>query len=91
LASISQSRVLSSNVLFPYAYQQAGKIEQYICMIEEGGQVLLADSGLSMLFWKWAVFTSQYLHNQLPTFTLASTVAQKTAQVFTCFGEITSV
>ena len=43
----------------PYAHQQAGKIEQYICTIEEGGQVLLADSGLPMLFWGWAVLTSQ--------------------------------
>jgi hypothetical protein len=42
----------------PYAHQQAGKIERYIRTIEEGGQVLLADSGLQMLFWGWAVFMS---------------------------------
>ena len=58
----------------PYAHQQAGKIEQYICTIEEGGQVLLADSGLSMSFWGWAVLTSQYLCNHLPTSTLPPNV-----------------
>ena len=55
----------------PYAHQQAGKIERYVHMIEEGGQVLLADSGLPMSFWGWAVLTSQYLHNRLSTSTLA--------------------
>ena len=55
----------------PYAHQQAGKIERYVCTIEEGGQVLLADSGLPMSFWGWAVLTSQYLCNRLPTSTLA--------------------
>jgi hypothetical protein len=54
----------------PYAHQQAGKIERYIRTIEEGGQTLLADSGLSMSFWGWAVLTSQYLRNRLPTSTL---------------------
>ena len=56
----------------PYAHQQAGKIERYVCTIEEGGQTLLADSGLPMSFWGWAVLTSQYLQNCLPTSTLAS-------------------
>jgi hypothetical protein len=36
--------------------------------------VLLADSGLPMSFWGWAVLTSQYLCNQLPTSTLASNI-----------------
>ena len=53
-----------------YAHQQNGKIERYVRTIEEGGQTLLADSGLSMSFWGWAVLTSQYLRNRLPTSTL---------------------
>lgn len=55
----------------PYAHPQAGKIECYICTIKEGGQILLADLGLSMSFWCDAVLTSQYLWNWLPTSTLA--------------------
>ena len=43
-------------------------------MIEEGGQVLLADSGLSMSFCGWAVLTSQYLCNCLPISTLAPNI-----------------
>ena len=58
----------------PYAHQQAGKIEHYICMIEEGGQILLANLGSSMLFWGWAILMSQYLWNQLPTSTLAPNI-----------------
>ena len=54
----------------PYAHQQNGKIERYVRTIEEGGQTLLADSGLPMNFWGWAVLTSQYLRNRLPTSTL---------------------
>ena len=56
----------------PYAHQQAGKIERYVRTIEEGGQTLLAESGLPMSFWGWAVLTSQYLRNRLPTSTLSS-------------------
>ena len=56
----------------PYAHQQAGKIERYVRTIEEGGQTLLADAGLPMSFWGWAVLTSQYLRNHLPTSTLAN-------------------
>jgi hypothetical protein len=55
-----------------YAHQQAGKIERYVRTIEEGGQTLIADSGLPMTFWGWAVMTSQYLRNRLPTSTLPS-------------------
>src|ERR1700678_954170 len=57
-----------------YAHQQAGKIERYVRTIEEGGQALIADSGLPMSFWGWAVLTSQYLCNRLPTSTLALNV-----------------
>jgi hypothetical protein len=53
-----------------YAHQQAGKIERYMRTIEEGDQTLIADSGLPMSFWDWAVMTSQYLLNCLPTLTL---------------------
>jgi hypothetical protein len=53
-----------------YAHQQAGKIERYVRTIEERGQTLIADSGLPMSFWGWAVLTSQYLRNRLPTSTL---------------------
>lgn len=54
----------------PYAHQQNGKSERYIRTIEEGGQTLLADSGLPMSFWLDAVLTRQYLINRLPTSTL---------------------
>jgi hypothetical protein len=55
----------------PFAHPQAGKIECYVHTIEEGGQTLLVDSGLSMSFWCDAVLTSQYLWNLLSTSTLA--------------------
>ena len=54
-----------------YAHQQNGKSEHYIRTIEEGGQALLADSGLPMSFWLDAVLTRQYLVNRLPTSTLS--------------------
>ena len=56
----------------PYAHQQNGKSEHYIRTIEEGGQALLADSGLPMSFWLDAMLTRQYLVNRLPTSTLPS-------------------
>jgi hypothetical protein len=56
----------------PYAHQQNGKSERYIRTIEEGGQALLADSGLPMSFWLDAMLTRQYLVNRLPTSTLPS-------------------
>jgi Reverse transcriptase (RNA-dependent DNA polymerase)/GAG-pre-integrase domain len=55
-----------------YAHQQNGKSKHYIRTIEEGGQALLADSGLPMSFWLDAVLTRQYLVNRLPTSTLPS-------------------
>ena len=54
----------------PYAHQQNGKSEHYVRTIEEGGQALLADSGLLMSFWLNAMLTQQYLVNRLPTSTL---------------------
>ena len=58
----------------PYAHQQNGKSEHYIRTLEEGGQALLADSGLPMSFWLDAVLTRQYLINRLPTSTLPSNI-----------------
>jgi hypothetical protein len=58
----------------PYAHQQNGKSKHYIRTIEEGGQALLADSGLPMSFWLDAVLTRQYLVNRLPTSTLPENV-----------------
>src|ERR1700678_2943715 len=58
----------------PYAHQQNGKSERYIRTVEEGGQALLADSGLPMSFWLDAVLTRQYLVNRLPTSTLPENV-----------------
>jgi hypothetical protein len=54
----------------PYAHEQNGKSERYIRTLEEGGQALLAGSGLPMSFWLDAVLTRQYLCNRLPTSTL---------------------
>src|ERR1700678_3132834 len=54
----------------PYAHEQNGKSERYIRTLEEGGQALLADSGLPMSFWLDAILTCQYLCNCLPTSTL---------------------
>ena len=58
----------------PYAHQQNGKSERYIRTLEEGGQALLADSGLPMSFWLDAILTRQYLLNRLPTSTLPSNI-----------------
>ena len=58
----------------PYAHEQNGKSERYIRTLEEGGQALLAGSGLPMSFWLDAVLTRQYLCNRLPTSTLPSDV-----------------
>jgi len=68
------SRGIAIQKTAPYAHPQAGKIERYVRTIEEGGQTLLADSGLSMTFWCDAVLTSQYLRNRLPTSTLAANI-----------------
>ena len=57
------SRSIAIQKTAPYVHTQAGKIECYVHTIEEGGQTLLADSGLSMSFWCDAVLTLQYLQN----------------------------
>jgi hypothetical protein len=66
------SKGIVSQRTVAYAHQQNGKSERYIRTIEEGGQALLADSGLPMSFWLDAVLTRQYLVNCLPTSTLPS-------------------
>ena len=57
-----------------YAHEQNGKSERYIRTLEEGGQALLAGSGLPSSFWLDAVLTRQYLCNRLPTSTLPNNV-----------------
>jgi hypothetical protein len=68
------SRGISVQKTVPYAHQQNGKSERYIRTLEEGGQALLADSGLPTSFWLDAVLTRQYLMNRLPTSTLPDDV-----------------
>ena len=68
------SRGITLQRTVAYAHQQNGKSERYIRTIEEGGQALLADSGLPMSFWLDAVLTRQYLVNRLPTSTLPSNI-----------------
>jgi hypothetical protein len=58
----------------PYAHEQNGKSERYIRTLEEGGQALLAGSGLPSSFWLDAVLTRQYLCNRLPTSTLPNDI-----------------
>ena len=68
------SKGISVQKTVPYAHQQNGKSERYIRTMEEGGQALLADSGLPMSFWLDAVLTRQYLMNRLPTSTLPDNI-----------------
>ena len=57
-------------VTAPYAHAQAGNAECYVCTIEDGIQMLLADAKLPSSFWGDAALTTQYLRNRLPTSTL---------------------
>ncbi len=41
-----------------------------LCTLEDGAQVLLADSGFLASFWGDAVLTVQYVHNCVPTLTI---------------------
>jgi len=68
------SRGVVMQVTVPYAHSQNGKIEQYIWTIEDGFQMLLVDSGLSMTFWGDAALTTNYLCNCVPTVTLPNNI-----------------
>ena len=68
------SHGIAMQVTAPYTHSQNGKIEHYICTIEDGFQTLLADSGLSMTFWGNTALTTNYLHNCVPTLTLLNNI-----------------
>ena len=59
-------------VTAPYAHSQNGKAECFVHMLEDGFQMLLADSGLPMSFWGDATLTMNYLRNHVPTSVLPS-------------------
>jgi len=61
---------IAVQVTAPYAHSQNGKAERYVRTLEDGSQVLLADSGLPASFWGDAVLTVQYVCNRVPTSTL---------------------
>jgi len=65
-----QSKGISVQVTAPYAHSQNGKAECYVWTLEDGGQTLIADSGLPASFWGDAVLTVQYIRNRVPTSTL---------------------
>ena len=67
-----RGRGIALQVTAPYAHPQNGKVERYLRTLEDTMQTLLADSGLPPSFWGWAVSTSQYLRNRLPTSVLPS-------------------
>ena len=67
MAKHIRGRGIALQVTAPYAHPQNGKAERYIRTMEDSMQTLLADSGLPPSFWSWAVSTSQYLRNRLPT------------------------
>ena len=69
-----RDRGITIQVTAPYAHQQNGKAERYICTLEDDMQTLLADSGLPFSFWGWAIRTAQYLRNRLPTSVLPSNI-----------------
>ncbi|KNZ77309.1 Copia protein [Termitomyces sp. J132] len=58
----------------PYAHQQNGKAEQYICTVEDTAESMMAWLGLPMSFLGEAILTAQYLQNCLPTSTLPSLI-----------------
>ena len=61
------SKGISVQVTAPYAHSQNGKAERYVRTLEDGGQTLIADSGLPASFWGDAVLTVQYIRNRVPT------------------------
>ena len=67
-----RSRGIEVQVTAPYAHSQNGKAERYIRTLEDGAQVLLADSTLPSSFWGDAVLTVQYIRNRVPTSALSA-------------------
>jgi hypothetical protein len=70
LAGHFRTAGIAVQVTAPYAHSQNGKAERYIRTLEDGSQVLLADSGLPASFWGDAVLTVQYVRNRVLTSTL---------------------
>jgi hypothetical protein len=70
LAGHFRTAGIAVQVTAPYAHLQNGKAERYVRTLEDGSQVLLADSGLPASFWGDAVLTVQYVRNHVPTSTL---------------------
>lgn len=53
-------------VLAPYAHQQNGKAEHFICTLEDDIQTYFVDSGLPISFWGDALHTASYICYRLP-------------------------
>ena len=64
------SKGIDVQITAPYAHTQNGRIERYIRTVEDGIQMLLADSKLPPSFWGDAALTFVYLCNRLQTSTL---------------------
>jgi hypothetical protein len=64
------SKGIKVQVTAPYAHAQNGKIERYICTIEDGIQTLIANSKLLLSFWGDTALTFVYLRNRLLTLML---------------------
>ncbi len=73
LAGHFRTAGIAVQVTAPYAHSQNGKAERYVRTLEDGSQVLLADSGLPASFWGDAVLTVQYVRTHRDT-TLCRTV-----------------
>lgn len=67
-------RGISLQLTVAYAHQQNGKAEQYIWILDDTAQTLMAEAGLPISFLNDAVLTAQYLRNHIPTFTLLDLV-----------------
>ena len=65
-----ESKGITVQVTAPYSHSQNGKAERYVRTLEDGGQTLIADSGLPASFWGDAVLTVQYVRNRVPTLAL---------------------
>ncbi len=68
-AYFTENRIVHQTTT-PYTHQQNGKIECFICTIEDDTQTLLADANLLMSFIYNMIRTSSYLRQCLPTLTL---------------------